>query len=137
MTQKKEAEKIEKKKANLQKVEVEISEAEQKAASNSPKDGKKSAHDTTPYSKKKKRGTVHKDYRPIKIVLTSGEEYEVNSTYRNDSIKLDIDINTHPAWTGGKRSSGAQVSEIEKFKKRYPNLKFTLGDKKVEDEKPQ
>src|SRR5687767_15794884 len=46
---------------------------------------------------------IHPDYHQIKVVMTDGTEYWTRSTYgsEGDTLHLDIDPKTHPAWTGG------------------------------------
>ncbi len=45
---------------------------------------------------------IHPDYHPITIVMTDGSTYETRSTYgkAGDTLRLDIDPKSHPAWTG-------------------------------------
>jgi len=63
---------------------------------------------------------IHPNYHTIKVVNTDGTEFETRSTWgsEGESLRLDIDPSTHPAWTGVHRliDSGGQVS---KFKSRY------------------
>ena len=63
---------------------------------------------------------IHPDYHEITIVMTDGSEYKTRSTYgaAGDTMRLDIDPKTHPAWTGEHRlvDSGGQVA---KFNKRF------------------
>jgi len=66
---------------------------------------------------------IHPDYHEIKIVMTDGSEYMTRSTYgkEGDTMRLDIDPKTHPAWTGEHRlvDSGGQVA---KFNKRFASF---------------
>ena len=66
---------------------------------------------------------IHPDYHTIKVVMTDGTEFETRSTMgkEGDSLRLDIDPKTHPAWTGVHRlmDSGGQLA---KFKKRFQGL---------------
>lgn len=63
---------------------------------------------------------IHPDYHEIKIVMTDGSEFKTRSTYgkAGQTMRLDIDPKTHPAWTGEHRlvDSGGQVA---KFNKRF------------------
>lgn len=67
--------------------------------------------------------SIHPDYHEINVVMTDGTQFKTRSTYGKpgDSLRLDIDPKTHPAWTGQHREikSGGQVS---KFNKRFANL---------------
>ena len=66
---------------------------------------------------------IHPDYHEITLVLTDGSEVVTRSTYgkAGDSLRLDVDPKTHPAWTGVHRviESGGQVA---KFNKRFGGL---------------
>ena len=66
---------------------------------------------------------LHPDYHEINVIMTDGTEFKTRSTYgkEGESIRLDIDPKTHPAWTGVHRliDSGGQLA---KFKKRFSNL---------------
>jgi large subunit ribosomal protein L31 len=66
---------------------------------------------------------VHPDYHEINIVMTDGTEYKTRSCYGKpgDTLRLDIDPKSHPAWTGVHRmiDSGGQVA---KFNKKFAGL---------------
>lgn len=66
---------------------------------------------------------IHPAYHEIKIIMTDGSEYTTRSTYGKpgDSLRLDIDPKTHPAWTGVHRlmDSGGQLA---KFNKRFAGI---------------
>jgi large subunit ribosomal protein L31 len=66
---------------------------------------------------------VHPDYHDITVVMTDGTEYKTRSCYGKpgDTLRLDIDPKSHPAWTGVHRmiDSGGQVA---KFNKRFAGL---------------
>lgn len=63
---------------------------------------------------------IHPDYHEITVVMTDGSEVTTRSTYGKpgDTLRLDIDPKTHPAWTGVHRvlDRGGQMA---KFKKRF------------------
>ena len=48
---------------------------------------------------------IHPDYHKIKVVMTDGADFETKSTWgkEGDTLKLDIDSKSHPAWTGGSQ----------------------------------
>tara|TARA_B100000768_G_scaffold75330_1_gene72008 strand:+ start:152 stop:379 length:228 start_codon:yes stop_codon:yes gene_type:complete len=66
---------------------------------------------------------IHPEYHDINIVMTDGTEYVTRSTMgkEGDTLKLDIDPKSHPAWTGQHRilDSGGQVA---RFNKRFSGL---------------
>ncbi len=65
---------------------------------------------------------IHPDYHEITVVMTDGSSFATRSTYGKpgDTLRLDIDPKSHPAWTGIHRlvDSGGQLA---KFKKRFRN----------------
>lgn len=66
---------------------------------------------------------IHPDYHEITVVMTDGEQFKTRSTWGNpgDTLRLDIDPKSHPAWTGVHRllDSGGQLA---KFKGRFKDL---------------
>ena len=52
------------------------------------------------------KSDIHPNYHMIKVVMTNGVEFMTRSTYGEEgaTLNLDIDPNTHPAWTGGRSS---------------------------------
>lgn len=66
---------------------------------------------------------IHPKYHEITVILTDGSEFKTRSTYgsEGDTLRLDIDPKTHPAWTGVHRlvDTGGQLA---KFKKRFQGL---------------
>ena len=66
---------------------------------------------------------IHPDYHEITVVMTDGTKYKTRSTMgkTGDTLKLDIDPKSHPAWTGQHRilDSGGQVA---RFNKRFSGL---------------
>ena len=63
---------------------------------------------------------IHPDYHEITVIMTDGSKYKTRSTMgkAGDTLKLDIDPKSHPAWTGQHRilDSGGQVA---RFNKRF------------------
>jgi large subunit ribosomal protein L31 len=66
---------------------------------------------------------IHPDYHEINVVMTDGFTFKTKSTWgkEGDTLKLDIDSKSHPAWTGVRQlvDTGGQVA---KFKNRYQSL---------------
>ncbi|GLQ24500.1 50S ribosomal protein L31 [Algimonas ampicilliniresistens] len=62
----------------------------------------------------------HPDYHTINVKMVDGSTYETRSTWgkEGDTLSLDIDPKTHPAWTGGE----ARISDrgrVSKFKDKF------------------
>jgi large subunit ribosomal protein L31 len=56
--------------------------------------------------------------------MTDGTEYATRSTYgkEGDTLNLDIDPKTHPAWTGGQQTLVDRAGRVSKFAKKFGNL---------------
>ena len=77
-----------------------------------------------------RKATEHPDYHFIKVVMTNGTEYQTRSTYgkEGDTLNLDIDPNTHPAWTGGTQQLLDRGGRVSRFNSKFGGL--GLGGKK-------
>jgi len=64
---------------------------------------------------------IHPDYHFVTLKLNDGTEYVTRSTYgsEGDTITLDIDPNTHPAWTGGSQTLVDRAGRVSKFKDKF------------------
>jgi len=64
---------------------------------------------------------IHPDYHFITLKLNDGTEYVTRSTYgsEGDTLTLDIDPNTHPAWTGGSQTLVDRGGRVSKFKDKF------------------
>jgi large subunit ribosomal protein L31 len=64
---------------------------------------------------------IHPKYHQIKVVMTDGTEFTTYSTYgsEGDTLKLDIDPKTHPAWTGGGQHLTDRGGRLTRFKRKY------------------
>jgi large subunit ribosomal protein L31 len=71
-----------------------------------------------------RKDTDHPDYHFIKVVMTNGTEYTTRSTYgkEGDTLNLDIDPNTHPAWTGGTQQLLDRGGRLSRFNSKFGNL---------------
>ncbi len=67
---------------------------------------------------------IHPDYHQITVVMTDGTTYQTRSTWgaEGDTMKLDIDSKSHPAWTGGSRHLVDTAGQVAKFNKRFKDL---------------
>jgi large subunit ribosomal protein L31 len=67
--------------------------------------------------------SIHPDYHEITVIMTDGTEFKTRSTYGRpgETLRLDIDPKSHPAWTGHHRlvDSGGQVA---KFNKKFAGI---------------
>ena len=73
---------------------------------------------------------IHPDYHTIKVVMTNGTEYFTRSTMgkEGDTLNLDIDPTTHPAWTGGSQQMLDRGGRVSRFNSRFSAI-GALGKK--------
>ena len=60
------------------------------------------------------KADTHPDYHMINVVMTYGKE--------GDTLQLDIDPKTHPAWTGGTGQLLDRGGRVSRFKERFKGL---------------
>jgi large subunit ribosomal protein L31 len=69
------------------------------------------------------KANIHPEYHEINVVMTDGTKFTTRSTWgkAGDTMTLDIDPKSHPAWTGVHRllDSGGQLA---KFNKRFSGI---------------
>ncbi|KLI63121.1 50S ribosomal protein L31 [Aurantiacibacter marinus] len=75
------------------------------------------------------KADTHPEYHIINVKMTDGTEFQTKSTWgkEGDTMNLEIDPTSHPAWTGGPQrlQDGGRVA---KFNQRFGGLK--IGGKK-------
>ena len=72
------------------------------------------------------KSDIHPDYHKIRVVLTDGSEFYTHSTYgkEGDTLQLDIDPKSHPAWTGGSQQLLDRAGRVSKFNQRFAGISF-------------
>ena len=75
------------------------------------------------------KSDIHPDYHFIKVVMTDGTEYMTRSTYgkEGDTLQLDIDPKTHPAWTGGEQRLLDRAGRVSKFSAKFGSIGAVYG----------
>lgn len=70
------------------------------------------------------KADIHPQYHLIKVVLTDGTEFQTRSTYgeAGETLNLDIDPLTHPAWTGGNQQLLDRGGRLSKFTNRFGSI---------------
>ena len=70
------------------------------------------------------KADIHPQYHLITVVMTDGSEYQTRSTYGENGSKLNLDIdpNTHPAWTGGSQALLDRGGRLSKFTNRFGSI---------------
>lgn len=67
---------------------------------------------------------IHPNYHEINIIMTDGTTFKTRSTWGKpgDTMRLDIDPITHPAWTGNARELMTTAGQLSRFGKRFQNF---------------
>src|SRR5688572_1810 len=87
---------------------------------------------------------IHPKYHTITVQMTDGTTYQTRSTYgkEGDTIQLDVDPKTHPAWVGGVNLR--KTGRLESFTNRFggiaainksPNAGASAKEEKKDDKK--
>ena len=71
---------------------------------------------------------IHPDYHFIDVKLTDGTIVKMRSTYGKDgdTLSLDIDPSSHPAWTGGNTRLMDQGDACQNLRKSTKVWDFNL-----------
>ncbi len=72
------------------------------------------------------KDATHPHYHMIKVVMTDGTEFTTRSTMgaEGDTLNLDIDPKTHPAWTGGSQQLMDRGGRLSRFNSRFAGINF-------------
>src|SRR5260370_36135543 len=64
---------------------------------------------------------IHPDYHDITVLMTDGSTYQTRSTYgkEGDTLRLEIDPKSHPAWTGGQQRLLDTGGQLARFNRRF------------------
>jgi large subunit ribosomal protein L31 len=67
---------------------------------------------------------THPEYHSVKVVMTDGSEFTTRTTWGQpgDTLRLDIDPKSHPAWTGGQQRLLDTGGQLARFNKRFGNF---------------
>ncbi len=70
---------------------------------------------------------IHPDYHEITVMITDRSSYPTRTTWgaAGDTLRLDVDPKSHPAWTGGAGRLVDTAGQVAKFNKRFQD--FGLG----------
>jgi large subunit ribosomal protein L31 len=86
------------------------------------------ARDRNSYGAAMSRGTnvtmkpdTHPNYHSVKVVMTDGTEFTTRTTWgkAGDTLHLDIDPKSHPAWTGGQQQLLDRGGRLSRFQKKF------------------
>jgi large subunit ribosomal protein L31 len=70
------------------------------------------------------KSDIHPDYHTIKVVMTDGTEFTTRTTWGKpgDTMHLDIDPKSHPAWTGGQQHLIDRGGRLSRFQKKFSGI---------------
>ncbi len=70
------------------------------------------------------KSDIHPEYHEITVVMTDGTEFKTRSTWgsEGDTLRLDIDPLSHPAWIGGNQRLVDTGGQVARFNKRFKNF---------------
>ncbi len=69
---------------------------------------------------------IHPEYHLIDVKMTDGTVVQMKTTWgkEGDTMNLEIDPLSHPAWTGGGTRLMDTGGRVSKFKNKYAGLGF-------------
>jgi large subunit ribosomal protein L31 len=68
---------------------------------------------------------IHPAKRLVTVVMNDGTRYQTHMCLNKDTLVLDIDPTTHPAWRdGGPAKLMDSNIQVSRFGARYGNLGF-------------
>jgi len=72
------------------------------------------------------KADIHPKYHKVRVVMTDGTEFFTRTTWgkEGDTLQLDIDPKTHPAWTGGSQALLDRAGRVSKFNQRFGGISF-------------
>jgi large subunit ribosomal protein L31 len=64
---------------------------------------------------------IHPDYHTVTVKMTDGTEFATRTTWgkAGDTLALDIDPKSHPAWTGGTQQLVDRGGRLSRFQKKF------------------
>jgi large subunit ribosomal protein L31 len=67
------------------------------------------------------KSEIHPDYHTVKVVMTDGTEFTTRTTWGKpgDTLNLEIDPKSHPAWTGGTQQLLDRGGRLSRFNKKF------------------
>lgn len=73
------------------------------------------------------KADIHPDYHEITVQMTDGTKFKTRSTWgkEGETLILDVDPKTHPAWSDGKNTSIRRTGQVDKFNTKFGALNFS------------
>jgi large subunit ribosomal protein L31 len=69
---------------------------------------------------------IHPEYHAITVRTPDGTEVQMRSVWgkEGDTLQLEIDPSSHPAWTGGGHRLVDTGGRVSRFKKKFEGFGF-------------
>ena len=64
------------------------------------------------------KAEIHPEYKTITVNCSCGNSFETNSTFRGESMPIDVCAKCHPFYTG-KQKILDTAGQVDKFRRRY------------------
>jgi large subunit ribosomal protein L31 len=77
------------------------------------------------------KSDIHPNYHTITVKMTDGSEFVTRTTWgkEGDTMHLDIDPKSHPAWTGGTQQLLDRGGRLSRFQKKFSGFMKDDGKK--------
>ena len=75
---------------------------------------------------------THPDYHLVKVIMTDGTEFTTRTTWGKpgDTLHLDVDPKSHPAWTGGQQHCSIAAGGCPDFRRSFGLSQEVAGRKR-------
>ncbi len=67
---------------------------------------------------------IHPAYHEVTVVCACGNAFKTRSTYKSETLHIEICSNCHPFFTG-KQKLVDTAGRVERFRKKYAGFKKT------------
>ncbi|WP_310496036.1 50S ribosomal protein L31 [Sandarakinorhabdus sp.] len=73
---------------------------------------------------------IHPEYHVITVKMTDGTLYQTRTTWgkEGDTMNLEIDPTSHPAWVGGAGKMLDAGGQVARFNKRFSGFGLSKKD---------
>jgi large subunit ribosomal protein L31 len=74
---------------------------------------------------------IHPELHTITVKMTDGHEYQTRTTWgkAGDTMSLEIDPTSHPAWVGGAGKMLDAGGQVARFNKRFSGFGLAATNK--------
>lgn len=72
------------------------------------------------------KADIHPDYHEITVQMSDGTKFKTRSVWgkEGETLILDVDPKTHPAWSDGKNTSLRRTGQMDKFANKFGSIDF-------------